>query len=196
MRTTCIYPFLLAGILFLGGCASQPVLIKQGSQPDTLEVCIDFAVKLDSDEKLAHLDAVNTFINNYNNQQMPHYKLLSCSKGESRAVTLIIQNTRYVPPGEQALYVLVSTAGIASLVNGGLGFAWAGFSTTSLGVKLSADIADTPNTVYRQFSSSPYFYELASVKIKHMNKFQSFMFGLFDELKQSGQIMSKPQVES
>ena len=187
------YIWIAISLLLLVGCASQPVSLKHGVKPDLLEVCIDFSFDMNSDEKLLHLDAVNSFIESYNAQAL-YYKLLPCTKAENRSVTLTVQGTRYIAPSEQVLYVLVSSFGISSILNGGLGFAWAGFSATQLGVKLSDDIADNSKAVYRQFYSSPYFRDLASVKIHHMEKFQMFMFELFDELKQSEQLMGKPQV--
>ena len=169
-------------MLFLHGCASQPVSFSPNVKPHYLEVCLDFAVEMENEDKLLHLDAVNTFIGKYN-ARTPYYELRPCSQGKTRTVKLIIQNTRYVPPNEQALYVLISSAGIYSLLNGGIGIVWGGMSTTTLGVDLSGDLTDKPKTVYKHFYSSPYFYDLPAVKLKHMKQFQTFMFELLDELK-------------
>lgn len=176
-------------VLILQGCASQPVSLKPDTKPGYLALCLDFASKTENDDKLLYLDAVKSFIDEYNAKNA-YDEIRSCSQASQsakpeRQVTLIIQNTRYVPPSKQMLYVLISSAGIYSLLSGGYGFAWAGLSTTTLGVKLSADIATQPKIIYRQFSSWPYFNDLPQVKQKQMKRFQVFMFELFNELKVS-----------
>jgi len=163
-------------------------------KPDSLEICLNFNSDIESEDKLMHIDAVNHFIEHYNGLRKikepgqshapkRHFVLQSCVSGKLKTLNLTIQRTRYVPPSEQVLYAVISTAGILSILNGGLGIAWAGFSTTTLGINLSADLTDKQNTIYRQFSSSPYFHELNTVKRKHMKKFQVFMFELIHELE-------------
>jgi len=191
-------PFIITSItlciFILSACAGKPIKLKAGSQPQKMELCVDFAREMSGEHKLLHLDAVNTFIGQYNAKDS-HYQLAPCVTGEEKTVRLTIQSTRYVPPKEQAMYVLVSTLGVAYLVSGGgIGFAWFGTNTTTLGVTLSDDIASSNKTIYRHFSSSPYFKELKAVKNKHMKQFQAFMFELFEELEQSENMISQPQV--
>lgn len=177
------YLLAVVGILLLSACASQPIMLKADAKPKTLELCLDFREDMNSVDKLYYLDAANAFIVHYNNLARG-FNITPCAEGKKQTVRLIIENSRFVSPAEQTMYTLISILGIAyPLSGGGFGFAWLGFSTTSLGVQLSPDIADTTDIVYTQFSSSPYFYDEDSVKIKHMKQFQAFMFELFDGLR-------------
>lgn len=186
-------------IVVLFGCASQPVSFqfdegKSRVKSDYFTLCLDFAGETAIEDKLLYLDAVKSFIDEYNEAHAKD-EIRACVRGngfsQSRSgaqIRLIIQSTRYVSPGEQALYVLISGAGLYSLLNGGYGFAWAGLSSTTLGIVLSGDMASQPKVVYRQFRSWPYFQDMPGVKRKHMEQFQVFMFKLLSELK----VESKP----
>ncbi len=145
------------------------------------------------DDKLLYLNAVNHFISEYN-AQASYYKIHPCLLDEMRPlsmkkqqVTLQILNTRYIAPSEQFLYVVISGAGIYSLVNFGYGLAWASLSETAVAVELSDDIAGRQKTVYRRFTSWPYFHGLPEVKRRHMKQFNQFMFTIFKELMLSQQ---------
>ena len=151
-----------------------------------MQLCLNFAnhIDIDADDKLMHINTVNEFVEKYNELPDNSFKLKPCVSGKKDAVILTIQNSRFVAPKEQALYVIISTLGIAyPLSGGGFGFVWVGASTTTLGVQMSEDLGKNPKAVYRQFSSSPYFYELSGVKRKHMQKFKVFLFELFEEIK-------------
>ena len=187
--------FLSILLITLQGCANQPLSFQPDTRVDYLELCLNFAREMENEDKLLHLDAVNTFIDEYNAGNS-FYRIRACSKGGERQVKLTIQETRYVPPKEQAMYVLISGAGIYFLVNNGLGLVWASLSTTMVGVDFSDDLTDKPKTVYRQFTSWPYFHELPRVKRDHMKQFQVFMLELFSELQQSQTSLQKLKVEN
>ena len=196
-----LFILLFTSFLMLQGCANQPISLKPDIKPDYLELCLNFATQMSTEDKLLHIDAVNSFISSYNAKNL-HYEIRPCVQVKAsnagvngnlkensvlveKRVSLIIQKTRYVPPSEQILYVVISGVGIYSVLNGGFGLVWAGFSGTTFGVNLSDDLTDKKKTIYRQFTSSPFFHELTTVKHKHMKQFQVSLFELFNELAQS-----------
>lgn len=177
-----IFVFIL---LILSACANKPLVFKLGLQPKLLELCLDFSREVSGDDKLLHLDAVTTFIDDYNALNKG-IRIQSCTDSNKHTVNLMIQKTEFVTPVKQVIYTIISVAGLVYPISGGsFGFIWFGGNTTNLGVTLSDDIASSKKVIYRRFASSPYFMNIDSVKEKHMKEFQTFLFELFDELKLS-----------
>jgi len=174
-RNLLLLLMLLLSCLFLISCANKPLLVKGGTQVAVLQVCMNFANHIEGDEKLLYLNAISEFIDDYN--ATPNaLKLQSCTKGLKKSLHVTVQNTRFIDPNKQALYVGASTIGLAYPLSGGsFGFFWLAMNGTSLQLSLSPDLSEENKAVNRYFSTWPYFYDLEALKAKHMNQFQEFM---------------------
>lgn len=166
--------FLLACLLLMS-CANKPLLLTKDSKLEDLHICLDFADHIEGNEKLLYLNSVITFIEDYNHSKQ-RIRLLACTKGEQRSLHVIVQNTRFIDPQKQFFYVAISVAGIVyPLSGGGIGFVWFAMNGTSLQLQLSSDLGGEHKPVYRYYTSWPYFHDLETIKIKHMEEFQVFM---------------------
>lgn len=176
--------------LFIGLCLSivscsvVPLNVKPGATFDELAICLEFNDTLEDTDKLLYLDTATTFIEQYNVRHSG-LKLSACHNTAVNRLSISVQNTKFVNPDKQALYVAISTLGIAyPLMGGNFGFAWLGFNSSQLHLSLSENLSAQEGTVYRSFYSSPYFKNLDEVKATHMQRFQEFLFETVNELSE------------
>lgn len=166
----------------LSACASKPLAIKEGVGLDSLGVCVDFDQHVEEDDKLLYLNATKEFVEEYN-QADSEIPVNTCQQSNPYQLNFTVQNSRFIDPSEQALYVLLSTAGILYPLSGGkIAFAWLGFNTTNIEVSVSKALATSGKPVYTQFYSSPYFLSADGVRYKHMQRFKSFMTEMVDSI--------------
>ena len=178
------YLFLLIYSCFnLLACANKPLVAKTNPQLETLFLCMNFSEQADSSEKLLYLDAINQFIETYNNSQK-ELVLQPCNKSQQQSLIITVNKTKWVEPNKQAFYVVVSTIGIAYPLSGGsFGFAWFAMNESNLQLAYSPDLAGTGKPVYRYVRSWPYFNGIEALKIKHMAKFQEFLFETLSDIE-------------
>ena len=177
--------FLLIISLLSFACANKPLMISKGTDFKSLKLCLNFSEDIGADDKLMYLNAINQFMEKYNALKK---KLLlkSCQKAKEQSLILTIQNSRLIEPKKQAFYVAISTIGIAYPLSGGnIGFAWFAMNGTNLQLSFSSDLAGTQKPVHRHFSSWPYFYDIESLKVIHMEQFQAFMFENMGEIEKN-----------
>jgi len=167
------------------GCANKALPINKGVNLQTLKLCINFAEQIESDEKLLYLNGMKNFIEDYNARKSGLF-LQACNKTKEKSLTITVQNSRLITPKKQAFFVAISAVGIWYPLSGGsIGFAWFAMNGTNLQMQLSPDIAGEHKPVHRYFSSWPYFYDIESLRIKHMEQFQEFMFENLKALEKS-----------
>jgi len=166
-------------------CANKALPIKKNVDLPYLKLCLDFAEHIESDEKLLYLDGIKNFIEDYNARQT-NLILRACNKVQEKSLIITVQNSRLVVPNMQAFYVVISAIGIAYPLSGGsVGFAWFAMNGTNLQMQLSPDVGGEHKPVHRYFSSWPYFYDVESLKVKHMEQFQEFMFENMEEIEKN-----------
>lgn len=171
-------------VLLVSACASKPLSIKPDLQVAELGICIDFNEHIEDDEKLLYLNAAKQLVDN--KRDKGHFlKLEMCKNTQTHKVNFMVQNTRFIDPSEQALYVLLSTAGILYPLSGGqIGFAWLGFNTSNIELSASPSISDEARPVYTQVYSSPYFLSAEAVRLKHMESFKEFVVEVVKGIEQ------------
>ena len=181
--------FLLICSFFVMSCANKPLHFNKGMDFTSLKLCLNFAEDIEADGKLMYLDALNKFIDAYNAQvNIQNNKLLlkPCEKSKDQSLIITVQKSLLIEPQKQAFYVAISTMGIAYPLSGGsIGFAWFAMNGTNLQFVLSPDLSDVQKPVHRNFSSWPYFYDIESLKVKHMEQFQAFMFENMEEIEKN-----------
>lgn len=166
-------------------CANKALLIKKGTHLQTLKLCLNFAEQIESDDKLLYLNGIRNFIEDYNARKS-NLVLQSCHKSQERSLIITVQNSRLIVPKKQALYVAISAVGIWYPLSGGsIGFAWFAMNGTNLQMQLTPDVGGEHKPVYRYFSSWPYFYDEETLRVKHMEQFQEFMFENLEEIEKS-----------
>ena len=176
---------LIICCVFSVACANKALPIKKGVSLQTLKLCINFADHIESDEKLLYLNGMKNFIEDYNARKSS-LLLKACDKAKDKRLTLTVQNSRLVAPKKQAFFVAISAVGIWYPLSGGsIGFAWFAMNGTNLQMQLSPDVGGEHKPVHRYFSSWPYFYDVESLKVKHMEQFQEFMFENLKEIEKS-----------
>jgi len=176
---------LLICSLLSVACANKALPIKQGLQLQSLKLCINFAEHIEGDEKLLYLNGIKNFIEDYNNRESS-LALQACNKAPERSLIITVQNSRLIAPKKQAFFVAISAVGIWYPLSGGsIGFAWFPMNGTNLQLQLSPDVGGEHKPVHRYFSSWPYFYDVESLKIKHMEQFQEFMFENIKEIEKN-----------
>jgi len=174
---------LLLVTLLLTACAHQPMQVKHDVEVEQLEICLTFHEQIVVEDRLLHLDAIKNFIDDYNHAGQK-INLLACQQGTSKSLNIAVESAKFINPEKQLLYVLASAVGLYyPLTGGGIGFAWLGFNTTNVGLSLSDDLDPGGKPVFRSVVSSPYFHELETVKARHMQKFQVFMFEVMQEIE-------------
>jgi len=179
-------------VTFLVSCASRPLLINTDSLIETLGICVNFNEHIHGDEKLLYLNAAKDLVDEHQHNKKGEYVLDTCKQGQQNQLNILVQNTNFVDPPEQAVYVLLSTVGILYPLNGGgIGFFWLGFNNTSVELTLSEKLAGTNKPVYRQVYSSPYFMDSESVRISHMESFKGMILESVQEL----QLQQKDNIE-
>ena len=189
--------FLLICSLFVISCANKPLHFNKGVEFTSLKLCLNFSEDIEADGKLMYLDALNKFIDVYNaqantqvdaqdNVESNKLQLKPCGKSIDQSLIITVQKSLLIEPKKQAFYVAISTVGIAYPLSGGsIGFAWFAMNGTNLQFVLSSDLSDMQKPVHRNFSSWPYFYDIESLKVKHMEQFQAFMFENMEEIEKN-----------
>jgi len=177
--------WILLSLLCVTGCASNPIQLTHQIPDNKLELCVTFDNHISDDDRLLFLNASSKFINKYN-QQEKSFLLASCTNKSRPALNVIIQNTRFIDPQKQALYVVISTLGVAyPLTGGSIGFMWFGLNTTDLQFMVSSESGEKTALYHRQFSSSPYFHSLESLKLRHMEQYALFLLEILQEIKEA-----------
>lgn len=171
--------------LFSVGCANKPLTIKKGVELESLKLCLNFAEQIEDADKLLYLNSINAFMEDYNARKRA-LVLKSCNKELDQSLIITIQKSKFIEPKKQAFYVAISTIGIGYLLSGGsIGFAWFAMNGTNLQLQLSSDVGGEYQPVHRNFSSWPYFYDIESLHVKHMEQFQVFMFENITEIEKN-----------
>ena len=180
-----ITAFLVSTLLLLSACASKPLLVREHTKIDTLGVCVDFNEHITAPEKLLYLEATEEFVNENRKNKSRNWQLDTCNTSQKYQLDILVQNTKFVEPSQQAMYVILSTAGILYPLNGGaFGFFWLGFNTSNLEVSVSDDLkAGSKRPVFRQVYSSPYFKGSDALRIKHMESYKVALGKLIQDLQ-------------
>ena len=174
---------IVVGILpVFAGCANQPLTIAPDDNVTSIGICLGFNEHIHADEKLLYLNATKEYVETFN-QGNPVLKIDTCNMQQAHRLEIIVQNTRFIEPSEQALYAVLSTAGVIyPLTGGGVGFVWFGLSTSNLEVKPSKSLSGVDKVTYMQFYSSPYFKTSEGVRVRHMESYKEFVGGLVQEI--------------
>ncbi len=169
-------------VTVMSACAMQPIAIKPDVFIETLAVCLDFNTQIGIDEKLLYLNATDELVAAHNQaSNLP--QLVMCNETDEHALNITVLKTNLVEPSKQAFYVLLSIAGIAYPLSGGsIGFAWLGANSTSVEISVSKALAAATKPVYAQFYSSPYFLSADEVRLKHMQRFKTFVNELLQQI--------------
>ena len=174
--TSRVLSVLLMLILALSACSNVPLIVNKQVHIATLGLCVNFNEHVQQDDRLLYLDATKEFVDEYNRQGLKGPRLDTCKKGQRDQLNVLIQRDRYVEPSEQALYIVLSIAGIAYPLSGGsFGFVWFGMNSTSVELSLSESIGGKEKPVYRQVYSSPYFKGPESLRISHMESYKAML---------------------
>lgn len=169
--------------MVLPACANHSLVITPGVNVSALGLCIEFDEHTGPDEKLLYLNATSELVEEYNRAGQG-FSLAMCNPAQEHQLKIVIQKTRFVDPGEQALYVGISAAGIIyPLTGGNFIFAWFGLSTSNLAISTSKNLSSDKKPIYTQFYSSPYFMSADNVRIKHMEKYKVYISELVKDVE-------------
>ncbi len=189
---------VLISVMGLVACASRPLVVNPDVNVVNLGICVDFDEHIELDEKLLYLNATKEFVEqSAGGDGDDSLSVAMCNRNQPHQLTVTVQHTRFVDPAEQALYVVLSTAGILYPLNGGhLGFAWLGFSTSNLELHTSPNLAVTAKPVYTQIYSSPYFLSAEGVRVKHMERFKNFLAETVRDIGRQLQAVAPPTLDT
>ena len=162
------------------------MLLKADAKISELGICVNFNEHIEAPVRLLYLNATTEFIDDYN-KNTDDLELQACAAKQKNKLTIEVENTRFIEPDKQLLYLIISGLGVwYPMSGGGFGFVWFGLNSSDVQIKVSDDIALNNEPVFRHFSSWPYFSGSEAVKSKHMKQYQQFMFKLINELRNRG----------
>ena len=191
MKTKILFFLILSLALF--SCTTQKIVVNQSKLPENLGVYLTNSGKIDDADFNSFIDTTKIFIDSYNMEN--HKFKLYYSGIDSNSVMINFTSNKYATPGKQALGVVVSVLGAATLVAtlatpeiGYYAVFWYNPKNTSvINVSLTKDLDPTMKKYVRSFSTKHQFQSLDMQKEKQKKMYYSYLGQIISEIENNAQ---------
>lgn len=183
---------VLLSAVILTACAHQAVEVKSASLANNqIQLCTQFEPEIQTVDREAIKQGVNTFISEYNKQR-DILRLQTCETSDQQSLTMHVKKVKHVSPLGQIIYTTISAAGIAYPVSGG-SFGWVllGTNSTDTEISLSSDISNINVPIKRTVYSLPFYGSLETQRQRQVHSIQEMLTKVMQEVDKSNRIVGK-----